>query len=54
MDGLEITRLAYVRANMARFSIIFEQAIHRCNKGIGAVQCNFLTDIFDFVSSRFV
>ena len=34
-------------------SIIFEQAIHRFYNWIGAVQCNFLTDIFDLVYSHF-
>ena len=34
-------------------SYIFEQAIHRLSYYIGAVQCNFLTDIFDLVYLSF-
>ena len=34
-------------------SYLFEQAIHRLAYYIGAVQCNFLTDIFDLVYLRF-
>ena len=34
-------------------SNIFEQAIHRLSYWIGAVQSNFLTDIFDLVYLRF-
>ena len=34
-------------------SIVFEQAIYLFNKWIGAVQRNFLTDIFDLVYSCF-
>ena len=48
-----MTPPAYARANQARFSIIFEQAIYLFNKCIGVVQHNLLTDIFDFVNLRF-
>ena len=39
---------------VGKMTYIFEQAIHRFSYRIGAVQCNFLTDIFDLVYLRFV
>ena len=45
--------LAYRTSESGGISIIFEQVIHRFNKSIVAVQCNFLTDILDLVHLRF-
>ena len=53
MNGFEMTPLAERTSEPIAISNIFEQAIHRFSNWIRAVQCNFLTDIFDLVYFRF-
>ena len=44
-----MTQLAQRTSESGAISNIFEQAIRRLSYWIGAVQCNFLTDISDLV-----
>ena len=48
-----MTPIAKRTSESGAITNIFEQAIHRLSKWIGAVQCNFLTDMFDLVYLRF-